>query len=100
MVIHLIAAVFAAWRITYAISQGEKAGRPIRKWLAKERIDISTGISSYSDSLLAELIMCFKCLSFWAAIFCFVMIFIFPYFLYPFAISTVVIFLEGWYERG
>lgn len=96
--INLILAVLAAWRITSAINR-EKIGQPIRAKLAKER-EQALGMYSYGDGFLAELIMCFYCLSFWVSIFCTVSYLFFPIFLYPFAISSLVILVDKVYQHG
>lgn len=95
----LVIALLAAWRITHAIAGGEKAGRPFRKLLAGERKD-TAGLWTYNTTLLAELTMCFMCLSFWVGILCTVMAVIYPLFLYPFALSALVIFVQEVYTHG
>lgn len=92
MVIQLILAILAAWRITSAINR-EKIGSGIRAKFAGEREDVA-GIQSYNDTFLSSLIMCFWCLSFWVSMLCVVVMLIFPIFLYPFAISAAVILLD------
>lgn len=93
--VNIIAAVLAAWRITSAINR-EKIGGAIRAKLAGEK-ETQPGLYSYSGTFLSSLIMCFMCLSFWVGILCTLLLFLFPPLLYPFAISTLVIFLEKVY---
>lgn len=98
MEITLIIAALAAWRITKAINE-EKIGEGVRRKFAGERED-ALGMLTYKDTFLAKLILCFWCLSFWVGVFCTLMVFIYPYFLYPFAISTAAIFLEEVHKHG
>lgn len=98
MVIDLIAAVLAAWRLTNAINR-EKIGEPIRKRLAHERVD-AVGLTTFADTFLSNLIMCFMCLSFWVGIFCTILFLVYPPFLYPLAISALVIFVDEVYQHG
>lgn len=84
--------MLAAWRITSAINR-EHIGEFIRVKFAGEREDV-VGMKSYRNTFLANMITCFMCLSFWVSIFCVIMAIVFPLFLYPFAISTLVILLD------
>lgn len=93
--LNLVIAVLAAWRITGAINR-ERIGEYIRKKIAKEKLD-AVGLKTYADGFFPYMIMCFGCLSFWVSIFCTICFLFFPLFLYPFAISTLVIFLDKGY---
>jgi hypothetical protein len=84
----------ASWRITKAIN-AEQIGKGIRYRLAGEREDPAVpGLTTSSDTFLAEMIMCFRCLSFWISVLCLLIYLFAPLFLYPFAISTLVILLD------
>jgi len=96
-IIDIVAAVLATWRITSAVNR-EKIGASIRSTLAGETPDVIIPDQyTYSDTFLSNLITCFMCLSFWAALFCTALLVVFPILLYPFAISTLVIYLEKAY---
>jgi prolipoprotein diacylglyceryltransferase len=92
MVFNLIIAALAAWRITSALNR-ELIGKVFRQHLAGERED-HYGVTFYNDTFLGNLISCFMCLSFWVSIGCTIVAVFYPIFLYPFAISTVVIFID------
>ena len=90
----LLALVLAAWRLTSAINR-EKIGKGIRHVLAGEKPDaVVPNAFTYKDTFLSNLIMCFWCLSVWVSVLCFIVYLINPLFLYPFAVSTVVILLD------
>lgn len=93
--INIVAAVLAAWRLTSAINR-EKIGQFIRRKFAGE-YETQPGMFSYPNTFLSNLIMCFMCLSFWVSILCVAALVVFPVILYPFAISTLVIFLDKVY---
>lgn len=92
--VDLLVAVFATWRITSALNR-EKIGKYFRYKFAGERPDtVIPDHYSYADTFLSGLITCFWCLSFWVAAVCLVVLIVYPLFLYPFAISTLVIVLD------
>ena len=94
MAIELIIITLAAWRLTNAVNR-EKIGVFIRRKFAGERPDpVVPNEYTYKDTFLSSLIMCFMCLSFWVSVGCFILWQIYPPFLYPFAISTAVIFID------
>jgi hypothetical protein len=92
MVFNLIIAILASWRITSALNR-ELIGKVFRQKLAGEWED-QYGVAFYKDTFLGNLISCFMCLSFWVSIFCTLLLFVCPIFLYPFAISAAVIFID------
>ncbi len=98
--IDLILGVLATWRITSIISQ-EKIFEPLRRILGeKETTHIAENGFTYTDyeytTFISKLISCFMCLSVWVGMFNTVMLFVFPYFFLPFALSAMGIFLEQW----
>ena len=93
VLINLVMAVLAAWRITTALHT-ERIGRGFRAKVAGEKHDDFTNMDTYPDTFLAALVVCFRCFSFWISIVCVFFYFFFPPFLYPFAISTLVIILN------
>lgn len=91
-ILDVVMAVLAGWRITSALNR-ERIGRFFRRKLAGEHLD-SLGMETYPDNFKAALITCFWCLSFWISMFCMFWLIFYPLFLYPFAISTLVIVIE------
>ena len=97
MVIEFVIITLAVWRLTSAINR-ETIGGGIRKVLAGEKPDpVTPNEFTHSDTFLSHMITCFMCLSFWVSVFCVLAWVIYPPFLYPFAISTLVIYLEKVY---
>lgn len=93
--INLLAAIFAAWRITSALNR-EGIGKTFRSIFAGETVDVD-GLLTHQENFIAELVMCFWCLSFWVSAACFLLFIFFPALLYPFAISSMVILLDKAY---
>lgn len=89
----IIIAILAAWRITSVINR-EKIGEVIRKRVGEKADPYVPNAYTFPDTFMAKLVSCFWCLSVWVSLFCFMAMLIYPYFLYPFAISAVVIFLD------
>lgn len=97
MVVNFIVIMLAAWRITSALNR-EKIGRAFRVKFAGEMPDsVIPNSFTYADTFLSNMISCFACLSFWVSVLCTLIWYFYPPFLYPFAISTLVIYLEKVY---
>lgn len=89
----IVIAVLAAWRITSIINR-EKIAAFLRKIVGERADPYVPNAYHFPDTFLANLVSCFWCLSVWVSALCFGIMLINPYFLYPFAISAVVIFLD------
>lgn len=92
LVLDLIILCFSAWRLT-SILQREYVAGAFRK-LFGEKLDTSLGVYTYPDTFLGHLIQCFWCVSVWASLACYFVYLIDVRLLIPFAVSTVVIFMD------
>jgi hypothetical protein len=85
-----LVATLAAWRLT-SILHREEIASFIRSWVG---IREEEGLLVHPETFLGKLFGCFWCLSVWVSAGCFLVAAYEPLILMPFAISTVVIFLE------
>ena len=90
LAVWLIVAALASWRIASVIHR-EGILRGMRKWLGVRE---EGELVFYPDSFLGELLSCLWCLSVWTSLATTILLFVFPYILLPFAISSAVILFE------
>lgn len=90
-VFDILLMVFAAWRLTSIVNR-ERIAAPIRKVFG-ESVD-AVGLPSYPANFFGYLISCFMCLSVWISLLVIGIWIVYPYILWPFALSAAVLLME------